>query len=101
MKYVHGRKYKIITPDLVMIIVDIYPVGIMAELEVHWRCRKFWNPFKTSIMLIRKRGWHQLKNHYNGYLAEPDIMPNNLTRCGSGWTRARAMKDLKRRLNKA
>jgi hypothetical protein len=55
---------------------------------------------KTVVRHIRARNWRALKNTFNGYLAEPDEFPpgDYRRRCGTGWTRRRAMRSLYRRL---
>jgi hypothetical protein len=105
MKIVHGKKYIVVTPDRRYLIVDIYPVGVLTELIRGNRTKEY----RTSLRSIRRtikrefknRDWHALKSSFNGFLAKPDVMPGKLTRCGSGWTRRRALKDLQRRVNKS
>jgi hypothetical protein len=102
--------------------VDVYPVGALKQLLHAWHCltaRKFpasigppsplWRLTRARISLgyipktvvrqIRQRKWRELKNTFNGYLAEPYHWPQDgsLTRCGTGWTKARAMRSLRRR----
>lgn len=101
VKFVHGRKYTLIAPTGQYLVVDIYPVGLMADLRTSWRLKRIRLHLKSQIWNhVRRREWRELKNTFNGYLAEPDVMPGNLTRCGSGWTRSRAFKDLRRRVKK-
>jgi hypothetical protein len=101
--------------------VDVYPVGVLADLRHAWRyvtVRRFpaavgsppwsWriNRAYTSLRHIRQtvvrhvrdRDWRALKNTFNGYLAEPYHWPEDgsLTRCGSGWTKSRALRSLRR-----
>jgi hypothetical protein len=85
--------------------VDVYPVGLLADLQRDWRMvtklRK--RPIYVARRLrylrerIARREWRAVKNTFNGYLAEPAEWPDGLTRCGSGWTRRRALSDLRRR----
>ncbi len=102
--------------------VDVYPVGVLRHLQHAWRylvARGFpgpkpihpvrWRLGNARAALrgipravgrhIRKRQWRELKNDFNGYLAEPYHWPEDgsLTRCGTGWTKARAMRSLRRR----
>jgi hypothetical protein len=37
-----------------------------------------------------------MKTFFNGYLAEPTPFPDGMHRCGSGWTRKRALRSLRR-----
>jgi hypothetical protein len=103
--------------------VDVYPVGALKQLIHTWHiltARKFpavvgppsrlWRLSrarmsmsyipKTVVRHIRARNWRALKNTFNGYLAEPDEFPpgDYRRRCGTGWTRRRAMRSLYRRL---
>lgn len=103
--------------------VDVYPVGALKQLLHTWHCltaRKFpatvgppsrlWRLSRARISLgyipktvarqIRSRDWRALKNTFNGYLAEPDVFPpgDYRRRCGTGWTKARALRSLERRL---
>lgn len=76
--------------------VSVYPVGFMSDLLavrarlVHgapiswrWRIEQF------------RRSWRR-RSYWNGFLAEVDYPPAGLThtRCGHGWTRRRAARDL-------
>lgn len=98
--------------------VDVYPVGALAHLLAGWRCltipTKDWSEpvtlswrvsrvlaelgsiRRTAVRQIKARKWRDLKNTFNGYLAEPYDFPARMTRCGSGWTRAGAMRSLRR-----
>jgi len=100
--------------------VDVYPVGALADLHHAWRyltARKFpatvgpppWSwrisragyslrhLWRTVIRQTRRRQWRDLKNTFNGYLAEPYHFPPGMTRCGTGWTRGRALRSMVRR----
>lgn len=105
--------------------VDVYPVGWLAELRAAWRLLTYrprvidglpalptpawrWRVgearhalsrvWRHNVRHVRARDWHALKNTFNGYLAEPYVWPEDgsLRRCGSGWTRARALRSLRR-----
>ena len=94
--------------------IDVYPVGWLAtvlrvrrylthpELAGHrvqaWsEIRKSW---RYTIYQLRRQNWRAVKNAFNGYLAEPEEFPDGdyRRRCGTGWTRARALRSLDRRL---
>ena len=84
--------------------VDIYLVGVLRDLiEARHRRRlgMTWTPplrraVATVARKVRKRDWRGLKTSFNGYLAEPTPWPEHMCRCGSGWTRRRALRSLRR-----
>lgn len=95
--------------------VDIYPVGWLAALLRARSCwghrwlipqgprealRTFRRELRYDIQQARAGNWRAVKNSFNGYLAEPDEFPpgDYRRRCGSGWTRRRALRSLHRRL---
>lgn len=75
-------------------VIDVYPVGVLEALK-HHRVRGKFQHLKRHL---RERDWNAIKNSFNGYLAEPREWPEGLRRCGSGWTKRRALADLKRRM---
>lgn len=102
-------------------IVDVYPVGFVhdvglifaiARVGLYLRrlpadCTKLGvNERATarSVLRARLRGfWSTLRrswrrrSYWNGFLAEPVDLPDDAwTRCGHGWTRRRALRDLRR-----
>src|SRR5262245_28122412 len=85
--------------------VDVYSVGLLRDLQHWWRFRKLRPKRKRPMGFghlwrkVRRRQWRSIKSSFNGYLAEPTPFPMELKRCGSGWSRARALRDLRRRLN--
>lgn len=114
MKFKRGYKTSIHTPSGYLLIVDIYPVGLLAEIQHSKLYKRKWikpkRPFGYLIRSIAyffkgewkqaREEWRPFKSYFNGYLAEPDVFPGRLKRCGSGWTRKRALRDLKRRVRK-
>lgn len=89
--------------------IDVYPVGVLADLRRSYRAlrrcvpqRLVWSPLRHAARAVarhaRARDWRALKSTFNGYLAEPTDWPDGLRRCGSGWTEARALRDLNRRV---
>lgn len=96
--------------------VDVYAVGWLAKLRSAWRaygphvpdgikadarrharqCLK--QEWRYSVRQVRQGKWRDVKNTFNGYLAEPYNWPQDgsLRRCGSGWTPARAVRSLRR-----
>ncbi len=106
--------------------IDVYPVGVLADLKRAWRALTLptgrfpaalsspvtpsWrlsqarymlrHSWRTVVRQVKARKWRDLKNAFNGYLAEPDVFPpgNYRRRCGTGWTQRRALRSLHRRL---
>lgn len=94
--------------------IDIYPVGWLATVQRMWRyltCaelaghrRQAWSELRKAwrytAYQARRRNWRAVKNAFNGYLAEPEEFPlgDYRRRCGSGWTKRRALRSLNRRL---
>ena len=91
--------------------VDIYPVGLLAALvalrRVHTHPnlppaarQRAWRNLRGLAARMwgyaRAGRWRELKNILNGYLAEPTPFPEGVRRCGSGWTRRRALRSLHR-----
>lgn len=76
--------------------VDVYPVGVLAACKY----RRYRPEFDRLKYQLRRRNWRAIRNGFNGYLAEPCDWPYGLTRCGSGWTKRRALADLKRRMDR-
>ncbi|MFG3710858.1 hypothetical protein [Micromonospora sp. NPDC047730] len=89
-------------------LIDIYPVGVLACLlglgralrarhrdaiyAAYSNCRR---EVRYVVRSVRARNWRVAKNSFNGYLAEHRFRG---TRCGHGWTRRRALRDLRRHL---
>ena len=92
--------------------VDVYRVGLWDDLHTargQWlhdthpgakraAVRSVWRSLKR---LRRYDTWRARRNYFNGFLAEPVHWPQGLTRCGSGWTRRRALDSLHRLINRA
>lgn len=88
--------------------IDIYPVGLLADWQhfVHNPNRKAARrtlraSLRREWQQIKARNWRAAKNYFNGYLAEPREFPPGVTRCGTGWTRGRAYRDLTRLIDTA
>lgn len=90
--------------------IDVYPVGLFRDLRqfrhdrlagAPRRWRRLRHGLRTPLRAARTRDWHHVKTYLNGYLAEPADFPPGLTRCGSGWTRRRALRDYERRADRA
>lgn len=86
--------------------VEIYSVGLLHELaffvhspdRAHAR-RKLRGSLRYVTGRAKARDWRAVKNYFNGYLAEPRHDMPGFTRCGTGWTRGRAYRDLVRHLH--
>lgn len=98
--------------------VDVYPVGILRSMIDSRNELRAWSRHAVAVgpvhgylrltlrlmrSQVQQRKWHDLKNNFNGYLAEPRTWPEGgtLRRCGSGWTRGRALRDLERRYRRS
>lgn len=73
--------------------IDVYPVGWLRDWQSGHRWRR---PMRYLWRQVKAGHWRDAKNTFNGYLAEPVSWPDGLRRCGSGWTKARALKSLDR-----
>lgn len=74
--------------------IEVYPVGLRHDIKRRRVRRGLWYLRRQAA----RREWRAVKNYFNGYLAEPCPLPDGFIRCGSGWTRARALRDLQRRM---
>lgn len=97
--------------------VDVYAVGWLKAVQRTWRSytrhlpddarkplrrlarRDLRRCLALTVHHARTGRWHELKLLFNGYLAEPTPWPAGLRRCGTGWTRARAVRDLDRMMS--
>jgi hypothetical protein len=91
-------------------VISIYSVGVLSDLRAAWasiRGRKVNFPrmrlrtmFRYLWGRIRERKWRELRNSFNGYLAEVDYPSSrvalSVTHCGHGWTKKRAIESLRR-----
>jgi len=87
--------------------IDVYAVGLLADVLrfVHTPNRRTarrmgWYCVRRFTRMVRDRKWREIKSYCNGYLAEPTPWPPGLARCGSGWTKGRAYRDLQRRIER-
>ncbi|QBI56845.1 hypothetical protein [Streptomonospora litoralis] len=87
--------------------VDTYPVGVLHDLLVAYRTFRYLGRSREAYSKLghaarglferaRAGQWREVRTSFNGYLAEPTPFPAGLTRCGSGWTRAAALRSLRR-----
>lgn len=90
-------------PDNILADITIYPVGLLADLAqfIHnpdrpAARRRLRYALSHPIRNARASNWRAVKSYFNGYLAEHSKLGS---RCGHGWTRGRAYRDLARHLN--
>lgn len=88
-----------VTPDHV-VPVDVYVTGVLADAKRIWGAIRY-RQFGYVRMTLRNRntwrGWRR-RNHWHGYHAEPCNENLPFTRCGVGWTKRRALADLRRHM---
>lgn len=73
--------------------IDIYPVGLLRDLQ-HRKMRSLRRALRRPLNAAKRGDWRAFRNYFNGYLAEPTPMPVHGRRCGHGWTKRRARRDL-------
>lgn len=91
--------------------IEIYAVGLLADLArlVHspeplrQRLARFRRDLRHPLRHVCARDWWAVRRYLNGYLCEPADWPPEMDvrRCGTGWTRGGAYRDLARRAEKA
>lgn len=71
--------------------IGTYPVGLLHDIKHHTVKRGLNRLLETA-----KAGhWQEVRNYFNGYLAEWHYPPEmSMSRCGSGWTRRAAIRRL-------
>lgn len=70
--------------------VDIYPVGLLHDWQ-HRKMRPLRRALRYPFRQARRGNWRAVHNYFNGYLAEHQSAGR---RCGHGWTKRRAYRDL-------
>ncbi|WP_280320099.1 hypothetical protein [Nocardia wallacei] len=78
--------------------VDVYAVGVLYELLYARNAARHGMYGEAFGRLKRIPGMWRRRGAWNGYLAEPMIRPTGFRRCGHGWTRRRALADLRRHI---
>jgi hypothetical protein len=73
--------------------ISTYPVGLLADIKHR---RKPKRAIEYLRYYIERRNWRAVRNYFNGYLAEWHYPPEGMRhyRCGKGWTRRAALRDL-------
>lgn len=109
LQFREARVYPITAwPEAKHTLVDVYPVGIQYDLWVSARMLRrgmwglAWMQIRNMLRLLRARvqrnRFRVLKLYLNGHLAEPYTWPKGLKLCGTGWTKKRALADLRRKM---
>lgn len=80
--------------------LHIYKVGFRRDLGDMWNSAWLggWDAVRARLRWIRS-DWRR-RSYWNGWIVEPDKMPEGLTRCGTGWTRVGAIRSLIRRVRR-
>jgi hypothetical protein len=87
-------------------LVAIYSVGVLSAIQYDFTrliSRGKKGPRRSRIAQVvrylryqlKRRDFRACRNAFNGYLAEP-IADRPIGRCGSGWTKRRALRSLYR-----
>lgn len=91
-------------PDDTLTDITIYSVGLLHDWQIFVHAvdraearSRFHASLRREWEWIKARNWRAAKNYFNGYLAEHATLG---TRCGTGWTRGRAYRDLARHLHR-
>ncbi len=76
--------------------IEAYPVGLFLDIKR----RRLRTGIRYVVEQARRRNWRAVRNYFNGYLAEWHYCPPGVahTRCGKGWTKRRALRDLGRHI---
>lgn len=77
--------------------ISTYSVGLLHDLKTR---RKLKHIVGTLRHRIKHRNWRGVRNYFNGYLAEWHYPPEGMRhyRCGKGWTRRAALRNLGRHI---
>lgn len=91
-------------PEPVMRDTEVYAIGLLSDLTqfIHNpdrpdARRRLRAALKRLGGDLRARRWHTVRQYFHGYHAEHPWSP----RCGKGWTRGRAFRDMLRHLDTA
>lgn len=77
--------------------IGTYPVGWLESIQRTITTKKLTfllREWDYCVYQARRGDWHAVRQTFNGYLAEWHYPPDGAyqTRCGSGWTRKRALR---------
>ena len=78
--------------------IDIYAVGVLYELRFAYSAARHGAWMEALGRLKRIPGMWGRRSSWNGYLAEPRDSTVEITECGHGWTRRRALARLARNI---
>jgi hypothetical protein len=84
----------------VVVTADVYSVGLLHDLlflarTVRLAPKHTYEAWK-KLRIGFSQSW-RTRGYWNGYLAEP-VTRGGWQRCGHGWTKRRALKDLERHM---
>jgi hypothetical protein len=79
----------------------LYPVGWLEALRykpfgLKWQ--QLLREWRYCTSQAKDRNWRAVKNMFNGWMYEPSPWPEAARRCGTGWTRTRAVRSFYRHL---
>lgn len=81
--------------------IDVYRVGLWSDVHRaigEWKHSPHPHARRRAVRNLAywvRRSWRR-RSYWNGHLAEPTPFPEPLHRCGTGWTRRRALRSLER-----
>lgn len=83
-------------------LTEVYPVGLQRSIWLASRLvrsgkfRLAWAELAQELTrelgLLQTGNWRSVKLALNGHLAEPREWPSGMRRCGTGWTKKRAIR---------
>jgi hypothetical protein len=86
-------------------LIDVYPIGWLRALQRAGRSlcsdrlvpawRVLRQELQYTVRQARRGNWRAFRNTFGGYHAEHHTLGR---RCGTGWTRRRAINDLYRHI---
>lgn len=79
----------------------LYCVGWLAALRSKGRrWEQLKREWRYCVRQAKARKWRAVKNSFNGWMYEPSPWPSSARRCGTGWTKARAVRSFYRHMAK-
>lgn len=82
---------------------ELYCVGWLAALRHPRgrRARALKRELRYCVSWAKKGNWRAVRKTFNGWMYEPIPWPQEARRCGTGWTKSRAVRRFYRDLHKA
>lgn len=77
----------------------LYAVGWLAALRRPgiWRLRELRREWRYCVEQAKAGNWRAVRMTFNGWMYEPDPWPEDARRCGTGWTKGRAVRSFARK----